>query len=219
MKVDPLAHGPTHLTILPTYRCTAACAQCCFESNPHVQGRIPIERILDYIDQAAGDFPSLRLVVFSGGECFLLRQDLDAAIERATSRGLATRCVTNGYWATSPRAARERILPLYEAGLTELNFSTGDDHQKFVPFERIVHGAVAAAESGIRALIVVEGRPVHDGAGPRRPGPRRIHAHEPGPLLTRPAQQHLDPLPGRRGDRAAGGDLSHARAAGPIPGL
>src|SRR5207247_1756710 len=106
----PLAHGPTHLTILPTYRCTAACAQCCFESNPHVQGRIPIERILDYIDQAAGDFPSLRLVVFSGGECFLLRRDLDAAIERATSRGLATRCVTNGYWATSPRAARERIL-------------------------------------------------------------------------------------------------------------
>src|SRR5437899_7114277 len=84
VKVDPLVHGPTHLTILPTYRCTAACAQCCFESNPHVQGRIPIERILDYIDQAAGDFPSLRLVVFSGGECFLLRQDLDAAIERAT---------------------------------------------------------------------------------------------------------------------------------------
>ena len=60
-------HGPTHLTILPTYRCTAACAQCCFESNPHVQGRIPLPRILDYIDQAAGEFPTLRLVVFSGG--------------------------------------------------------------------------------------------------------------------------------------------------------
>ncbi len=158
MKVDPLVHGPTHLTILPTYRCTAACAQCCFESDPHVEGRIPIERILDYIDQASIDFPSLRLVVFSGGECFLLRQDLDAAIERATSRGLATRCVTNGYWATSPRAARERIAPLYDAGLTELNFSTGDDHQKFVPYERVVHGAVAAAESGIRTLIVIEGR-------------------------------------------------------------
>jgi len=157
-RIDPRVHGPSHLTILPTYRCTAACAQCCFESNPHVEGRIPIERILGYIDQAARDFPTLKLVVFSGGECFLLRDDLDSAIARAASRNLATRCVTNGYWATSKRAARERIAPLYEAGLTELNFSTGDDHQKFVPFERIVWGATAAAEFGIHALVVVEGR-------------------------------------------------------------
>jgi hypothetical protein len=154
---DPAVHGPTHLTILPTYRCTAACAQCCFESNPHLEGRIPIERILGYIDQAAADFPTLRLIVFSGGECFLLRDDLDRAIARATERGLATRCVTNGYWATSARAARERIAPLYEAGLAEINFSTGDDHQKFVPFERVVLGATAAAEFGVHALIVVEG--------------------------------------------------------------
>ncbi len=156
-RIDPRVHGPSHLTILPTYRCTAACAQCCFESNPHVEGRIPIERILGYIDQAATDFPTLKLVVFSGGECFLLRDDLDRAIARAASHNLATRCVTNGYWATSRRAARERIAPLYEAGLTELNFSTGDDHQKFVPFERIVCGATTAAEFGIAALIVVEG--------------------------------------------------------------
>jgi radical SAM family protein len=158
VKADPRMHGPTHLTILPTYRCTAACAQCCFESNPHVQGRIPLPRILDYIDQAARDFPTLRLVVFSGGECFLLRDDLDEAIARAAGHGLATRCVTNGYWATSKRAAGERLQPLYEAGLSELNFSTGDDHQAFVPYERIVIGATTAAELGLRALIVVEGR-------------------------------------------------------------
>ena len=156
-KIDPRVDGPTHLTILPTYRCTAACEQCCFESNPHIGGRIPIERILDYIDQAARDFPTLKLVVFSGGECFLLREDLDRAIERASSHNLATRCVTNGYWATSERAARLRVGPLYEAGLTELNFSTGDDHQKYVPFDRIVWGATVSATFGIRALIAVEG--------------------------------------------------------------
>ena len=155
--IDPRIDGPTHLTILPTYRCTAACEQCCFESDPHIKGRIPIERILDYIDQAASDFPTLKLVVFSGGECFLLRRDLDRAIARATSRDLATRCVTNGYWATSKRAASLRIGPLYEAGLTELNFSTGDDHQKYVPFDFVVHGATTAAEFGLDALIAVEG--------------------------------------------------------------
>jgi hypothetical protein len=155
--LDSRRGGPTHLTILPTYRCTAACEQCCFESNPHTGGRIPIERILDYIDQAARDFPTLQLVVFSGGECFLLRDDLDRAIRRAASRGLATRCVTNGYWATSKAAARRRLGALYRAGLTELNFSTGDEHQKFVPFERVVHGATAAAEFGLNTVVVVEG--------------------------------------------------------------
>jgi hypothetical protein len=157
VSFDPVLHGPTHLTILPTYRCTAACAQCCFESNPHVEGRIPIERILGYIDEAARDFPTLRLVVFSGGECFLLRDDLTAAIARASEKGLATRCVTNGYWATSKAAASARIAPLYEAGLCELNFSTGDDHQAFVPYERVVLGALTTAEFGIRSLIVIEG--------------------------------------------------------------
>lgn len=156
-RIAPRAHGPTHLTVLPTYRCTAACGQCCFESHPHVEGGIPIERILRYIGEAARDFPTLNLVVFSGGECFLLRHDLERAVARAFSHNLATRCVTNGYWATSRKAARRRIAPLYEAGLTELNFSTGDEHQKFVPFDRIVHGAIAAAEFGLRALIAIEG--------------------------------------------------------------
>jgi organic radical activating enzyme len=144
--------------VLVTYQCTAACAQCCFESSPHVKGRIPIEDLLDYIDQAKRDFPTVQLVVFSGGECFMLGKDLVRAIERASGHGFATRCVTNGYWATSRKAAEQRVREVYEAGLTELNFSTGDDHQQFVPFDRVATGAMVAAEYGIRTLIILEGR-------------------------------------------------------------
>lgn len=153
----PELYGPTHVTILPTYRCTAACAQCCFESSPHLSGQIPIERILAYIDEAAASFPTLELVVFSGGECFLLREDLDKAISRVSRHGLMSRCVTNGYWAASPRAAESRAAALKQAGLTEINFSTGVDHQRFVPFDRVAMGVAATAEAGIRTIIAIEG--------------------------------------------------------------
>jgi len=98
------------------------------------------------------------VVCFSGGECFLLGKDLNAAIAHAHSYGLMTRCVTNGYWAVTESAARERIRELREAGLTELNFSTGDEHQEFVPYSRVVNGAIAAAEAGLQVVIAVEGR-------------------------------------------------------------
>jgi pyruvate-formate lyase-activating enzyme len=99
-----------------TYRCTAACRECCFESSPRVKGFIPAERILKYIDEAARTFPSLRVVVFSGGECFLLGKKLDAAIAQAREHGLGVRCVTNGYWAITPERARKRIQQLKAAG-------------------------------------------------------------------------------------------------------
>lgn len=62
---------PNSLTILPTYRCMAACKQCCFQSNPHIMHRVPQERLLEHIDQAA-EIGSIRLVCFSEEESFLL---------------------------------------------------------------------------------------------------------------------------------------------------
>lgn len=148
---------PTTLTILPTYNCTAACENCCFGSHPGIEERIPLERLLDYVDQAAA-MKSIRLLVFSGGECFSLGDDLVAAVERATSHGILTRCVTNGYWATTPERARQRLEPLYRAGLREINISTGDYHQQFVKPARVVTGAVEAVRVGMRVLVVVESR-------------------------------------------------------------
>src|SRR2546421_2475345 len=89
---------PEILTILGTYKCTAACENCCFDSNPYLTKRLDLDRIIGFIDEGAR-FPSCKIVVFSGGECFLLRDDLNKAVARATSLGLSTRCVTNGYWA------------------------------------------------------------------------------------------------------------------------
>ncbi len=153
---DPLA-GPNSLTILPTYTCTAQCKECCFECSPHIKGRLSFQQIIDRINKAHAAFPFLQLVCFSGGECFILGKDLDKSIAHATSLGLVTRCVSNGYWAPNQEGARKRIDGVAAAGLKELNLSTGDEHQQWVPFESVANAAIAAAGAGIQTLIVVEG--------------------------------------------------------------
>ncbi len=148
---------PTTLTLLPTYQCTAACENCCFDSNPRTRGRAATTRLLEYIDQAAS-LRTMRVVVISGGEPFLLGKDLDLLIARANGHGLATRIVSNGYWATSLDVARARLTALRAAGLKELNVSTGDFHAEFVPLPRVAFAARAASDLNMQVAIMIERR-------------------------------------------------------------
>ena len=149
-------HFPDTLTILTTYRCNAACEQCCFESNPSIKGRLSLVTMKTRICDAKTSFTTLQLVVFSGGECFLLKHDLFAAISYASDLGLKTRCVTNGFWGKTPNRACETVQSLVEAGVTEINISTGLDHQKWVPFSSVETAAKALVEAGIRTLVTIE---------------------------------------------------------------
>lgn len=148
---------PLSLAILPTYRCSAACQDCCFGSNPFMKGEIPIENILDYIDQAA-KIKTMRLIVFSGGEAFLLGKNLDRAVACAAQHGLFTRIVTNAYWATTEEVAYRRLTELKNAGLTELNASTGDYHQLYVPIKNVVNATLAALSINMPMCVMVESR-------------------------------------------------------------
>jgi hypothetical protein len=116
---------------------------------------VPVQHLHRYIDQAA-EIPSFMVVVFTGGECFLLGRDLDDLVERASGHNLITRFVSNGYWATSRRTARQRIEKLVACGLNEANFSTGDFHAKYVDPTYVQNGAMAAADAGLTSLIMIE---------------------------------------------------------------
>ncbi|RZM80322.1 radical SAM protein [Pseudoalteromonas rubra] len=151
-----LAHYPNSMTILPTYRCTAACKECCFESSPEVKGRLSLDEIEHAIDSAKESFPALKMVVFSGGECFTLKEDLYSSIEKASRLGLATRCVSNGYWGKSLDNAHSVAKKIAKAGLNEINFSTGLDHSQFVTLQSVINAALACIEHGITTLIIVE---------------------------------------------------------------
>ena len=156
LEADVHSVMPATLTILATYKCTAACAQCCFESSPKLITRLSLETICARIDEAKENFPALNLVVFSGGECFLLKDDLYAAIAHATKRGLLTRCVTNGFWGKSPVRARHVVEELKRVGLKEINFSTGLDHQKWVPLDSVANACSATVSAGLRTALSIE---------------------------------------------------------------
>ena len=109
-----------------------------------------------YIDQAINEFPGLKLVVFSGGECFLLKQDLLAAIAYAHRRSLRTRCVTNGFWGKTQNTCREVVRQLVHAGIDEINISTGHDHQEWIPVQSVIRAAKMLVENIIITVVVIE---------------------------------------------------------------
>jgi hypothetical protein len=146
---------PRILSLITTHRCTAACDHCCFGCSPKVTKAIPVPRLHALIDEAAA-IPSFEMVGFTGGECFLLGKHLDALVARATGHGLRTRVVSNGYWAVTPAAARRRVETLRDAGLGEVHLSTGMFHQRFVPVERVLFAARAAAEARLWTTVWVE---------------------------------------------------------------
>ena len=156
MNYDHPTIDVTTVSVLATYRCTAACDNCCFDCHPKVEGRLSLEEIIDFIDGIC-QLGTVKVVVFSGGECFLLGDDLALAVQYASERGLATRCVTNGYWARNRDVGRRRLAPHVDTGLNELNISTGDYHQEFVPQSAVINAAILGVEAGLEnTLIIVE---------------------------------------------------------------
>lgn len=110
-----------------------------------------------YTDEAMKHYGnSLKILVLTGGECFLLNNDLNKIIEYANSKGLLTRIVTNGYWAKTYNEAYTILQKLRNSGLNEINFSTGDDHQEWIPYDNIVNGCMASMDLGLTCLVNVE---------------------------------------------------------------
>lgn len=174
---------PHTLTVLCTYQCTAACSQCCFESSPRVKGRLSLDTILLRISEAKAAFPGLRLVVFSGGEAFILKEDLYAAVEHCTSLGLMTRIVSNGSWGKSISYAEKVVGALIAAGIGEINLSTGLDHQAWVPLDSVAQAAAALCAAGVSTLITVESdTPTSDCVGAVRHHPLIAQAARTGRL-------------------------------------
>lgn len=150
------ALSPRTLTFITTYRCTAACVQCCFESSPTVKGRLSRDEMIAALHDAKRSFPSLSVVVFTGGEATLLKDDLISVIAESTSLGLRTRMVSNGSWAKTRSSAKRWAEKLSTAGLKELNISSGKDHQEWVPHSSVVNAAEAGLNAGFRVLVTVE---------------------------------------------------------------
>lgn len=142
------------LSVMLTYQCTAACADCGTLSTPEVKEKISFEAAQAYIAQAKDQ--GFDMIVFTGGEATLRWKDLLKGIALARDEQLRTRLVTNGHWATNLAVAVERIAALQGAGLQEISLSTGDQHARFVPIARIVNAVRASINAGLLVTMMIE---------------------------------------------------------------
>jgi len=106
----------------------------------------------DRIDQVE-KWGSLVQVIFTGGEPFLLGEDLFEIIKYCSKKKLLTRIVSNAYWASSNHKTDKIISRLRTVGLTEINFSVDDFHQEFIPIQYIRNAVNACEKNHLPVLL------------------------------------------------------------------
>ncbi|GHT41717.1 hypothetical protein FACS189437_08970 [Bacteroidia bacterium] len=156
MNNESLVVKPTILSFITTNKCTAACNNCCFGCNPKKKNRILLDEMKSYIDQSLEAYSTIKLLVLTGGECFTLGKDLNEIIKYGTQAGLMVRIVTNAYWANSFEKAYKKLKDLVNSGLKEINISTGDEHQEWVPYDNIVYAISASLKLNLTVVVNVE---------------------------------------------------------------
>ncbi|MEV6693691.1 radical SAM protein [Micromonospora sp. NPDC051196] len=139
---------------MPTFACPAACGECGTLSSPRDRTTLDLASMVAAIDEAKD--LGFHNVVFTGGEATLRWADLLAGVAHAHRRGLPVRLVTNAHWAFDLARARKKITGLIEAGLDEINYSSGDEHARFVPVDRVAYAIVAACERSLPVHVMVE---------------------------------------------------------------
>ena len=146
---------PSSAGIITTYKCTAECEDCCFNCSRKKTSIMNTQQLIHIIEELIS-LESVKVIVFTGGEATLLGNTLIEGINYATKNGLATRLVTNGHWASNPVRAEKYVKKLKDAGLKEINFSTGDQHQKYVRVDKVLLGSLMAIEQDIPVSISLE---------------------------------------------------------------
>lgn len=156
---NKLVISPKTLSLITTYKCTSACKDCCFQCNPKRPEMLHPIDMKKIIAESCRNFPTIQVVVFTGGECTLLDNDLEDLISYSHKKSLITRIVTNAHWAVTYEKAFEKLKKLKSAGLNEINYSTGDDHCKFVPLDYISNACRASLDLDMITIVNFESAP------------------------------------------------------------
>ncbi len=140
------------LGLIITLRCNAECRHCFFDAGPTRDEVMSLElaqRAIDEAKQLGASWVSL-----TGGEPFLEPKLLSELIQYASSAGLNTEAVTNGFWAETIPDAKERLSSLRMHGLDVLNLSLDDFHREYIPVSSVRNAFNAAKELGIKTVIM-----------------------------------------------------------------
>lgn len=147
---------PSTLSFISTYKCTASCADCCFDCSPEKTEELPINIVKQHIEYVNANCPSVKTIVITGGEAFINFSKTLDIIKEAKRYGYNCRVVTNGFWGQTIDKAVSLIQKCINAGLDEINFSTGDNHLDYIPLENVCNAIYVATKSKLLTVVNVE---------------------------------------------------------------
>ena len=160
MKITPIK--PSGISLIATLRCSSACDNCCFGCNPKQGRSMTYDQMKAYVDMSLEAYPdTIKKFCLTGGECMLLGKDVDRILAYCKSKGLECSMVSNAFWATDYEKALKTLRRLKRSGLALIAFSTGDDHNAYVPWTNVRHACVAAARLGLTTELRYEEKPGH----------------------------------------------------------
>ena len=136
--------------LYPTLRCPIQCRHCAIKSDPNRKEEMSQEVLETFLGDVV-DCGKVEIVVFSGGEPFLVRKKIGKPISFLCAKGLAVSVQTSAYWAESPAKAIRVLSSL--PGISQLVVSVDEFHQEFVPFQNVANACTACAELGIDIRI------------------------------------------------------------------
>lgn len=142
--------------IVTTDKCSAACAECCFQCSPKNKNMLTYDQIVSFVDEITEIKDSVSVLVFTGWEATLLGNVLFKGIKYASEKGLSTRLVTNAWWAKMEKPAERMINLLMENGLKEINYSTGQNHQEWVNLDCVINACYASTLNGLQTAVSIE---------------------------------------------------------------
>lgn len=122
---------PQSLAIIFTNHCNFVCDHCSVGDAPNKNNTISESLMLESIEQAYR-IPSIRSIVFTGGEATLFIDQLKIGLKHAWSKGFSTRLVSNAWWANTEENALTFVSELASSGLSELNISYDDFHVQYL---------------------------------------------------------------------------------------
>jgi hypothetical protein len=140
------------LVFSTTDKCPIECRYCAAECSPRNSHSLSFNDMAATVDSMLG-LGRLKVVVFTGGEPFLLRDTLLRMVRYCADRNVKTRVVTNAYWAGSYQKAVKLLKTYADAGLTELNVSADDYHQAFIPITNVRNANNACRDIGLPCLL------------------------------------------------------------------
>ncbi|MCL5260122.1 MAG: radical SAM protein [Gammaproteobacteria bacterium] len=142
------------LTYIVTDQCNARCKFCAPNCGSSLRGHLTAEN-MQYIFNKLRQKNKIPLVVFTGGEPLLFINDICAVMKtiKSCDKNTKIRIVTNISWAKSLQAAEQTLKRLKNSGITEINYSVDDFHQKFIPYDNIKFAVKAAEKLRVPVLL------------------------------------------------------------------